>query len=118
MSTKLIMILLWLFTTTLSGSLGAIYLKKAMNEMPTLSMKNILTSKDFYIGSILYIVSAGTSIILFKHLQYSIAFPMSSISYIWTILISHFVFKEKITWQKIVAILFLIAGVICLGIAE
>ncbi|WEV61197.1 EamA family transporter [Streptococcaceae bacterium ESL0729] len=105
----------WLLTTTFTGSIGAIYLKKAMDKMPVLSVHNILRSKDFYLGSFYYIVSAGTNIVLFKYLDYSIAFPLTSISYIWTIIISYFMFREKINVQKLLAIIFIIVGVFFLG---
>lgn len=112
-----LVIVFWLLVSTLSGSIGAIYLKKAMNKMPSFTFKNIATSIDFYIGAFLYIVSAQTNIQLYKHLDYSIGFPMTSIGYIWTILISYFVFKEKITKEKILAIALIVIGIAFLGSA-
>lgn len=100
-----------LLTTTLTGSVGALYLKKAMNHIPELTVKNVLHSGAAYIGLFFYLLSAVTSIILLNSFEYSVVFPMTSLSYVWTAMISVLVFHEKLTRNKVLAILFIIIGV-------
>ncbi|CAD5900472.1 conserved membrane hypothetical protein [Carnobacterium maltaromaticum] len=104
-------ILTSLFLTTLLSSIGAISLKKAMNDLPVLSVRNLFFNKWIYIGLILYIASAIENIVLLKFLDYSIAFPMTSLAYVWTVLISHDTFKESLNTKKIIAIFMIIYGV-------
>ncbi|MBO0468945.1 EamA family transporter [Enterococcus sp. DIV0242_7C1] len=104
-------ILIILIVSTLSGSAGALALKKGMNDLTELRFKSVLTNAWIYLGSFLYLLSAGTNILLLKFLDYSIAFPMTSLTYVWTVIISYFVFKERLTFRKIIAVLLIIIGV-------
>ena len=106
--TKIVTLLL---VTTLSGSIGALALKEGMNQLKSLTIANGLRNAWVYIGAFLYIVSSVTNIMLYKFLDYSIAFPMTSLTYVWTVIISYFTFKEKITFRKLLAIIFIIIGV-------
>jgi drug/metabolite transporter (DMT)-like permease len=100
-----------LLVTTFSGSAGALALKKGMNQLTEVTFKGLLTNTWLYLGSFLYILSAVTNILLFRFLDYSIAFPMTSLTYVWTVIISYFIFKEKWTFRKILAVFFIILGV-------
>ena len=111
----LVIIITILIITTLSGSVGTLGLKQGMNEITELSVKKVITNKWLLIGCFLYIVSAVTNIVLFKYLDYSIAFPMTSLTYVWTVFISYFTFKEKITPLKIVSIILIMIGVIIIS---
>lgn len=111
----LLIIISTLILTTFSGSFGALGLKQGMNELTELTFIKAITNKWLLIGSFLYIVSAVTNIILFKFLDYSIAFPMTSLTYVWTVFISYFTFKEKITPLKLVSIVLIIIGVIIIS---
>lgn len=104
-------ILIILLVTTFSGSAGALALKKGMNELPKIQLKAILTNGWIYLGTGLYILSAVTNILLLKFLDYSIAFPMTSLTYVWTVIISYFIFKERLTLRKIVAVGLIVLGV-------
>ena len=104
-------ILTILIITTFSGSAGALALKKGMNDLPQLTLKRVVTNGWIYLGSFLYILSAVTNIALLKFLDYSIAFPMTSLTYVWTVIISYFIFKEKLTFRKVLAVVLIIVGV-------
>ncbi len=101
--------------TTFSGSAGALALKQGMNELADLTFVKAITNKWLLIGSFLYIVSAVTNIVLFNYLAYSIAFPMTSLTYVWTVFISYFTFKEKITPLKLFSIGLIVIGVIIIS---
>ena len=111
----LVIIVITLLVTTLSGNFGALGLKQGMNELTELTVVKAITNKWLLLGSFLYIVSAVTNIVLFKYLDYSIAFPMTSLTYVWTVFISYFTFKEKITPLKIVSIVLIMIGVVIIS---
>jgi drug/metabolite transporter (DMT)-like permease len=107
--------ILLLVSTTLTSSLGALALKTAMNRMPKLSFLNIIKSIWVYVGFVLYCFSLILNVYLLRDLQYSIAFPMTASTYVWTVFISALVFKEKITVKKIVAVILIILGTFILA---
>lgn len=107
--------ILLLIGTTLSGSLGALALKAAMNKMKKLSFMNIIKSVWVYVGFACYGLSLVLNIFLLENLEYSVAFPMTAATYVWTVFVSYLVFKEKITLKKIAAITLIIAGTFVLA---
>lgn len=104
-----------LLLTTLSGSIGALSLKYGMNQLIELKISFVLKNRWLIIGVLLYIFSSVTNILLFNYLDYSIAFPMTSLTYVWTVIISYFIFKEKLTPLKCLAICAIIVGVIIIS---
>lgn len=112
---ELTIILIILLATTLSGSAGALALKQSMNNISNLTIMALLKNPWIYFGCALYIVSAVTNIMLLKLMDYSIAFPMTSLTYVWTVLLSYFIFKERLTVRKVVAIALIILGVIIIS---
>ncbi|MGX7024321.1 DMT family transporter [Vagococcus hydrophili] len=113
--TDILKIVLILIVTTLSGSIGALALKQGMNELAEVTFVKAITNKWLLIGCFLYIVSAATNIVLFKFLDYSIAFPMTSLTYVWTVFISYFTFKEKITPLKLLSVGLIMIGVVIIS---
>ena len=94
---------------TLIGSVASFYLKKASNNI---SLKSFLININVYIGGSLYLTSALLNIYVLKYLNYSIVLPLTSITYIWTLIISHKLLKEKITIKKVLGILLITIGAI------
>lgn len=103
---------MYLLITTLTGSLGALAFKVAMNKMEELNIINLLKSLWVWIGFTLYVISAVTNIVLLQYLDYTVVFPLTAFTYIWTIIISYFIFQEKITWQKVASVICIIIGII------
>ena len=66
----LVIIVITLLVTTLSGSFGALGLKQGMNELTELTVVKAITNKWLLLGSFLYIVSAVTNIVLFKYIKF------------------------------------------------
>lgn len=114
MSTFMIGIVL-LLVTTLTGSLGALAFKHAMNKIKKVNLLNVVQSLWVWIGLLFYVLSAITNIQLLKYLDYSIAFPMTALTYVWTVAISYFLFNEKITGRKVIAIAFILVGIIIIS---
>ncbi|MFR2167688.1 MAG: hypothetical protein ACLS5W_07540 [Coprococcus sp.] len=45
----------------------------------------------------MYLVSALLNIYVLRYLDYSVVLPLTSVTYIWTMVISYFILKEKIS---------------------
>lgn len=98
---------------TLLGSIASLYLKKASGAHGILSLlKNI----NLYIGAILYFISAIINIIILRKLDYSVVLPLTSLTYIWTMLLSSSILKERITRRKIVGVFLILIGAIGVAI--
>lgn len=98
---------------TLIGSVASFFLKKASTS------KNIILlikNKNIYFGGILYVTSAVLNIYLLKYLDYSVVLPLTSITYIWTLLISSKFLNETISLRKILGIVLIGFGSLLLSI--
>ena len=102
-----------LLIMTLLGSIAALFLKKASGSEGILEL---LKNLNFYIGGFLYFVSAVLNIIVLRYLDYSIVLPLTSITYIWTMLLSYLILKERITGKKIGGVIMIIIGAICVSL--
>ncbi|MCF8021045.1 MAG: EamA family transporter [Vallitaleaceae bacterium] len=94
---------------TILGAFAGMFLKTASNSSHGLL---ILKKKSLYAGIILYLSAASVNVYLLKYFDYSQVFPSTSMTYIWTLIISAVFLKEQITVRKVVGILFIITGVI------
>lgn len=99
---------------TLLGSYGSFCFKKAANQTEILK---IIVSPMLYIGGGFYLVSMILNIYILKYMPYNIVFPLTSITYIWTLIFSKIFLKEKITKRKLVGIALLCLGAICMVIS-
>ena len=103
-----------LIIVTILGAFGSFFFKKTANSMAGLS--SLLSNKYLYFGGLLYIASFVLNIIVLKYLPYFAVFTLTSITYIWTTIISFFLLKEKINFLKIISIFLIITGSVFLVI--
>ena len=98
-----------LLVMTLLGSVASLFLKRASGEAGIIAMlKNI----NLYVGGFLYLLSAVINIWVLKWLDYSVVLPLTSLTYIWTMVLAYVILKEKITRGKFIGNLIIIAGII------
>jgi drug/metabolite transporter (DMT)-like permease len=102
-----------LFGMTLIASFASFFLKKSANGG---SISSIIVNKYLYIGGFMYVIGAPFNIWLLKRMPYSILIPLGSIYYIWTMLIAGFFLKEKIGLGKIIGVLLILSGVVCIAL--
>lgn len=102
-----------LIIMTMMGSVAALFLKKASSFK---DLRELIFNINLYIGGILYFCSALLNIYILHFLDYSIVLPLTSITYIWTMIIAYFIFKEKITVKKILGLIFVCLGAFLIAI--
>lgn len=93
---------------TLFGAFGALFFKKASTTNKGIT--DMIFNVNLYIGGVFYLIGAILNIVVLKYLKYTVVLPITSITYIWTMLISYFIIKEKITMKKIAGITCIILG--------
>ena len=101
---------------TLSGSVGAIFFKKAMSALEGRSFLLLFKTPTFYIGGFCYAVGLLTNVVLMQYFDYTLVYPSSALTYAWTLFISFMFLKERINWQKIAAVVCIVFGVIIMNI--
>lgn len=103
---------LLLITMTLLGSFASFFLKKSTN---TSGIKSFLSNMNFYVGGALYLTAAIINIYVLRFLPYSVVLPLTSITYIWTMILSYFLLREKISKMKIYGVIMIIIGALLIG---
>lgn len=96
---------------TFLGSYGSYCFKKASGNE---SIIKILCSPILYIGGVFYLVSLILNIYTLEYMPYNIVFPLTSLTYIWTLVIAKIFLNESITKRKIIGIILLCLGAICM----
>lgn len=97
---------------TMIGAVASLFLKKASDSN---SLKELIKNIYLYIGGFLYITGAFLNIWLLTVLDYSVTLPMTSLTYIWTMAISYFILKEKISVKKIFGVCLILLGAVILS---
>jgi drug/metabolite transporter (DMT)-like permease len=98
---------------TLIASFASFFLKKSTNSGTVL---NIIKNKYLYIGGFLYLIAALFNIWLLQKMSYFVVVPLGSICYIWTMIIAGIFLKEKIGMGKIIGVLLILSGVVCIAL--
>ena len=102
-----------LIVMTLLGSVAAFFLKKASGFK---GITELIKNPNFYIGAGLYLLSALINIYLLRHMNYSVVLPLTSITYVWTMIISYIYLKEKVGIKKLVGVSLIVLGCVFIAI--
>jgi len=97
---------------TCIASFASYFLKKSSS---TDNKLKILLSPWFYLGGILYVISACINIYLLQLVPYAVAMPLGALTYVWTMFVSNRFLGEAITKKKIIGMLVIFAGVVCVA---
>lgn len=102
-----------LLVMTMLGSIASLFLKKASAENGIFEM---IKNKNLYVGAGLYLVSAVMNIWVLRYLDYSIVLPLTSLTYVWTLILSYMILREKITARKIIGVILILIGAILVSV--
>jgi drug/metabolite transporter (DMT)-like permease len=105
------------------GAFGSIYLKKCASYINKKNkniifgfLQSLLKNKNLQIGLALYALAATITVVLLKFNNLNFIYPLTSITYIFTIILSSKLLNEKITKTKWIAITLIIFGNILITI--
>ncbi|ANY74138.1 MULTISPECIES: DMT family transporter [Paenibacillus] len=102
--------ILLILLMTIMGSLGGLFFKKSTNHLGSKKIKLFLGLLTF--GASLYFIGAIINIVVLKFAPYTLVYPLTSITYIWTFLISKYYLKEKTTTYQLIGIALIICGTV------
>jgi drug/metabolite transporter (DMT)-like permease len=91
--------------------IAQMFLKTGMNKEQMLSIK-IFFNPKIIIGLIIYVIATLIWLYLLPKVVFSIAYPLNSVAYIFSMFMSYFLLGETITITKIIGTLIIIAGII------
>lgn len=101
-------LILSVLVMTLFGSLGALFLKRGSARASEL--KRLVTTPQIWLGGLFYLAGALLNIYLLHGYSYSVVYPLTSLTYVWSLILSALLLHEKVTVQKLLGI-----AAICLG---
>ena len=103
-----------LITMTWCGALGGYFLKKASAQDFKENRPALI--KWLFIGVVSYGTGAILNIIALRFMPYTVVFPLTSITYIWTMCLSAWLLKEPISARKVAGVAFILTGTVFLVI--
>lgn len=102
-----------LLVMTLIGATASLFLKKASNSSGLIVLiKNI----NLYIGFCLYGTAALLNVWILRYWDYSVVLPLTSLTYVWTMVLSYIILKEKISKRKIVGVILVLIGAVLVSL--
>ncbi|MCD6464239.1 EamA family transporter [Candidatus Woesearchaeota archaeon] len=101
------------FTATIFGSFGSLYLKKGSKVKIGLKFEHLKSwlNKNLIKGALLYAVSTIFYLYALSITDLSIVYPITSLSYVWTALLSKLFLKETINLKRWTGIILVVLGV-------
>ncbi len=100
---------------TLLNALGQFFLKTAAIKGFD-SLISYITNISLIVGLILYGISALLLILALRNGELSVLYPIFALTYVWVMVISSIFFNEVINLFKTVGVLFIIGGIILIGV--
>jgi uncharacterized membrane protein len=114
MATQLWAIGLVTFATFI-GAFGALFFKLGADRLHR-HIKTIITNWRLFIGIALYGISAIIFLVGLKGGELSVLYPLASLTYAWTCILSVRYLKEKMNQWKWLGIALILVGVSLIGI--
>lgn len=99
---------------TLGGALGAFFFKQGARQVN--GIFTIFIRPKIYLGGIFYVLSALLNVYLLRYLDYSVLYPMTAFTYIWSLIISKCFLGEKINAKKIIGVMAILFGAVLLNL--
>ena len=105
-----LLIFLFMAAITFFGAIGSLFFKLALNSSKRVVC--VVFSKFFYFGVLFFLLGFISYLFILKENNVSFLFPLTSLTYVWSTMFAHIFLKERVNVFKILAIIFIIIGVI------
>ncbi len=112
-------ILMLVSLSVIMGVIAQLSMKRGMNTIGVVSLKDIFSDKVFSIvfqkyvlvGIVLYVLASLVWLVILSQAELSFVYPLISIGYIATAILSWLLFKENLTLVRFFGILLICGGV-------
>ncbi|MBI2578463.1 MAG: EamA family transporter [Candidatus Aenigmarchaeota archaeon] len=91
-------------SSTIAAAVGMLFFKLAAKQQK-------LLSPQFIAGGILFVLGTVLMILALQKEELSLLFPITSLTYIWVMLLSWKFLGEKINRWKVASVVFIILGI-------
>lgn len=92
---------------TMLGAVASLALKKACEAQGLLA---IAKNRFLYVGGFLYLSTAVINIILLRYLDYSVVLPFTSLTYVWSTILSAKILKEHVSKKQMTGLALIVLG--------
>lgn len=92
---------------TMLGAVASLALKKACGAQGLLA---IAKSGFLYVGGFLYLSTAVINIFLLRYLDYSVVLPFTSLTYVWSTILSAKILKEHVSKKQMTGLALIVLG--------
>lgn len=106
-------IIILVLVMTWMGTIASLFFKRATASE---GIFGLIKDLNLWIGGGIYAASAVINIIVLRYLDYSVVLPLTSLTYVWTMIVSYLLLKEKISRKKIIGVTLIVAGAVCVAI--
>ena len=123
----------WIFALfpvmTFMASLGGLFLKRASSSLDDRDsddqkgvghligkLLRLLKNRNLYLGVAFYLLSVVINVFVLNFLDLSLVLPLSAFTFIWTIILSYAILKEKITYKKVIGTALILCGAVLVAV--
>lgn len=111
---KTILAIISMIFCTLFTSLGQLFWKIGSSKIQ--SITSFILNKQILFGFIFCAIGSILLIMALSQLELSFLYPMMSLGFVWTLILSYFILNENIYISKIVGTFLIISAILILGI--
>ena len=97
--------------SSILGAIGGFVFKLSSNSLK-LQLKSLVKNYNLLLGFLFFALAALVYIYSLTQGELSVLYPISSLTYMWSIIIANFYLKEEINKFKIVGIIFILLGTV------
>ena len=97
-------------------SIGQVLMKKG--SATALLDTSLFSNYSLILGYLMYAISGVLLLIALRYGELIILFPIITMSYIWIILLSFYIFDESMPILKILGVLGIMFGVVLIGVSK
>jgi drug/metabolite transporter (DMT)-like permease len=116
---KKMSVLLLVLICVIIGVIAQLAMKKGMNMVGIIGLKNIFSKEIFsivfqkyvFVGIVLYFSASLIWLVVLSQAELSFVYPLISVGYVITAILSLFLFKENLTMVRFFGILLICGGV-------
>ena len=111
--------LLIVLTCVILGVFGQLAMKKGLNMIDVISIRDLFSIRVFsivfqryvFIGIVLYLLASLFWLVALSQEELSFVYPLIAIGYVFTAILSKFLFNESLTMFRFFGILLICGGV-------
>lgn len=96
------------------GSFGAVFLKSGANCL-RVNLRDLMCNYRLGLGVGFFLLSSYFFVLGVRRGELSVLYPMISLGYVWTLFWSRLFFGERVTRNKVVGLVLILAGIACIG---